>query len=295
MSQRPHLAYGTPRRLPKASSLHGRVVVLDIAFAAETSGASFKKITKKLIDGLGDRLAMWIDHHDHALHAAYRADPRFILATKAQHGACPEMVTPERVERAGPIDTICCHVDFDGLCSAAKWIRGGMEPYPGADEDARAIDTRLGTPSSLGSMLDRALRVRPKDDSLKTRVVHFLASGADDATAHQELAAIAAGYDALQDQAGQLAEKYRIFGGVAVVDVRGHSRPFDKTELLLLGQEHARVAVVHDARTVTIAARFDSGIDLLSLFQLEGGMPTRISLPAGRLRDVLDRLSNLDF
>ena len=41
---------------------------------------------------------------------------------------------PTRVEAAGPIDTICCHLDFDGLCSAAKWIRGGLEPYPeGAD------------------------------------------------------------------------------------------------------------------------------------------------------------------
>ena len=54
----PFIAYGTPRKLPKAKDLPGRVVVLDIAFAAQIGGASFDKVTRKLIDGLGDRLAM---------------------------------------------------------------------------------------------------------------------------------------------------------------------------------------------------------------------------------------------
>ena len=89
---------------------------------------------------------MWVDHHDSEEHALYKDDPRFVLATKAEHGACPEMITPELVARAGRIDTIVCHTDFDGLASAAKWIRDGVEPYPGCDDDARAIDTRIGTP-----------------------------------------------------------------------------------------------------------------------------------------------------
>src|SRR5688500_1077097 len=108
----PYLSYGTPRKLPKPKELPGRVVVLDVAFAANAGGASFEKVTKPFIDGLGDRLAMWVDHHDHEMHIAYAGDPRFVLATKAQHPACPEMVTPERVEAAGPIDTICAHGDF---------------------------------------------------------------------------------------------------------------------------------------------------------------------------------------
>ena len=58
--------------------------------------------------------------------------------------------------RAGPIDTVVCHVDFDGLASAAKWIRGGTEPYPGADDDARAVDTRLGDPGPTGKLVDFA-------------------------------------------------------------------------------------------------------------------------------------------
>ncbi|MEO7112381.1 MAG: hypothetical protein ABI183_18190, partial [Polyangiaceae bacterium] len=109
---RPHLEFATPRKLPKARDLNGRVVVLDLAFASE-AGGGFDKLTKPLIDGLGSRLAAWVDHHDHVLHAEYKKDPRFILATKAEHGACPEMITPDIVARAGDINTVVCHNDFD--------------------------------------------------------------------------------------------------------------------------------------------------------------------------------------
>ena len=103
LSPFPQLAYGTPRKLPRAKSLPGRVVVLDVAFAANAGGASFEGVTKPFLDGLGSRLAMWIDHHDHEMHAAYADDPRFVLHTKAEHGACPELVTPERVAWAGEL------------------------------------------------------------------------------------------------------------------------------------------------------------------------------------------------
>jgi hypothetical protein len=286
----PRVAYGTPRKLPSPKELLGRVVVLDIAFAAETAGASFEKVTKRFIDGLGPRLAMWIDHHDHARHAQYAGDPRFVLSTKAEHPACPEMVTPERVAAAGPIDTICCHVDFDGLCAAAKWINGGVEPYPGADEDARAIDTRMGTPSERAAIIDRALRGRPRDDGLKGLVVRFLAGGAGDAGLWEPIATAAESFRVTEADARRLARGYRVVGDIAVVDATVRSAPYDKTLLLLLGQERARIAVVHDETTVTCAARFDSGVNLLETLGLEGGMPTRVSVPKKRLRDVLERL-----
>ena len=285
----PHLAFGTPRKLPHARELTGRVAVLDIAFAADNAGSSFAKVTKKLIDGLGPRLAMWVDHHDHVLHEEYRKDPRFVLATKAQHGACPEMITPELVERAGPVDTICCHVDFDGLCSAAKWIRGGVEPYEGADDDARAIDTRIGTPSERALTIDRALRARPRDDGLKGLAVRFLATGATDAVLFAPMREAAEEIRALEEEARRLARKYHIESDVAVVDARG-AATYDKTHLLLLGQERARISVVHDDTTVTAAARFDSGVDLLALLGLEGGMPTRVSVGRERLDEVIEKL-----
>lgn len=286
----PHLAFGTPRKLPKASHLAGRVVVLDIAFAAGGSGTSFDKVTKKLIDGLGPRLAMWVDHHDHVMHARYADDPRFVLASKAEHGACPEMITPELVARAGPVDVICCHDDFDGLCSAAKWILGGVEPYPGADDDARAIDTRLGTPSERALVIDRALRARPRDDAMKGLVVRFLATGATDRALFAPIREAAEQMRAVEEETRELAKLYEVDGDLAIVDTRGVRVRYDKTLLLLLGQERARIAVVHDETTVSAAARFDSGVDLLSILGIEGGMPTRVSLPANRLDDVLARL-----
>lgn len=287
----PHIAFGTPRKLPKAKDLPGRVVVLDIAFAADQAGSGFEKVTKRFLDGLGDRLAMWVDHHDHARHVEYADDPRFVLRTKAQHGACPEMITPEMVERAGPVDTVCCHTDFDGLCSAAKWIRGGVEPYPGADDDARAIDTRIGVPSPRAATIDRALRGRPRDDGLKGLVVRFLATGATDASLFRAVEEAAETFAAMEEESRRLAKAYELQGNVAVVDARHRDGPYDKTLLLLLGQERARVAVVHDDTTVTAAAAFDSGIDLLALLDLDGGMPTRVSVARKRLADVLERLS----
>jgi hypothetical protein len=286
----PHLAYGTPRKLPNAKNLPGRVVVLDVAFAADTAGASFDKTTRPFLEGLGDRLAMWIDHHDHERHADYAHDPRFVLRTKAQHGACPELVTPERVAWAGPVQTVCCHVDFDGLCSAAKWIRGGEEPYPGADDDARAIDTRMGEASERAVIMDRALRGRPRDDALRGLIVRYLARGAGDRGLLSDIEAAAESLRALESQSKRLATRYRVEGDVAVCDARDRDGPYEKTLLLLLGQEIAPISVVHDETTVTAAARFDSGIDLVALLGLEGGMPTRVSVPAKRIKDVLRRL-----
>ena len=122
----PQLAFASPRLLPKAEKIAGRVVVLDIAFAATVgTSVSFELTTKPFLDGLGDRLAAWVDHHDHEKHAAFARDPRFVLATKAEHGACPEMVTPELVHTTGPIVSIVTHADLDGLYAAAMWILDG--------------------------------------------------------------------------------------------------------------------------------------------------------------------------
>ena len=289
MTAMPQLAFGTPRKLPKARELTGRVVVLDIAFAAGTGGASFEKTTKPFIDGLGDRLAMWIDHHDHVMHAAYADDPRFVLRTKAQHPACPEMVTAARVEAAGRVDTVCCHTDFDGLCAAAKWARGGEEPYTGADADARAIDTRMGEPSERARVIDRALRARPRDNALRGLIVRYLATGSGDAALYHPIADAAQELRPREDRARELARSYAVLGDVAMLRVEG-SEPYDKTLLLMLGQERARVAVVHDRDNVTAAARFDSGLDLIGLLGLEGGMPTVVSVPDSRLLELLDKL-----
>lgn len=296
------LAFATPRKLPKPSTLKGRVVVLDVAFASEASGGGFDKITKPFIDGLGPRLAAWVDHHDHALHERYKEDPRFVLASKAQHGACPEMVTPELCARIGKVDTIVCHTDFDGLCSAAKWLRGGVEPYPGADADARAIDTRLGIPSPIARRFDRAIRARPRDTALFGLIVRHLASGLEDLSLWAPIDAAGKELEGIEKVTLELARSFRrievpnptvpAIGSIAFLDVdRSRSRPtrgrYDKTMLLLAGQERASVAIVVDGDTLTFAAPFDSGVNFLDLLGLSGGMPTLVSVQRARLEEAL--------
>lgn len=307
-ASRPELAFATPRKLPKARELKGRVAVLDVAFASEASGGGFDKVTRPFIEGLGPRLAAWVDHHDHKLHASYAGDPRFTLSTKAEHGACPEMVTAEVVRRAGQVDTIVCHTDFDGLCSAAKWMRDGTEPYPGADDDARAVDTRIGTPSPTAQRFDRAIRAHPRDHALFGLIVRHLTDGLSDATLWTPIDAAATAFAASENASRAVADRYAVLElrppsnmaatagtgrthRVAIVEATAaeHGR-YDKTLLLLLGQERADIALVLDMDTLTLATKFDSGISFLALLGLSGGMPTLVSVHRDRTAEVLTKL-----
>src|SRR5262249_44987788 len=156
---------------------------------------------------------------------------------------------------------VVCHTDFDGLASAAKWIRGGSEPYPGCDDDARAIDTRLGTPSPLAERIDRALRARPRDTALFGLVVRHLARGLEDASLWEPIDAAAADLIPIERETRRAAEQYRrLEPGVALVDVSEGFDKVDKTLLLLLGQQRERVSVVVDRDNVSVAAPFDSGL-----------------------------------
>jgi hypothetical protein len=290
MSSQPRVVFASPRRLPKPSELEGRVVVLDIAFASEGLGKGFAKTTGKFIKALGPRLARWVDHHDHPVHAEFAHDPRFVLATKAEHGACPEMIDPELVRDTGPIDTIVAHFDLDGLYAAAKWIRGGHELYRGADDDARAVDTRIGEPSPEAMRIDKALRAHYRDEVLKQRIVRYLVEGLRPGPEREAIEAAAADYDRMAERAEQIASKYVVESGVALVKIPGGAGDFDKTELLLIGQTLAPVAVVVDHGNVSIAAAFDSGLDFVELLELGGGMPTRVNIPTKRLDDALAKI-----
>lgn len=286
----PKVVFASPRRLPKPRELDGRVVVLDIAFASEGLGKGFAKTTGKFIQQLGPRLARWVDHHDHPAHAEFASDERFVLATKAQHGACPEMIDPELVRDTGPIDTIVAHFDLDGLYAAAKWILGGHEIYPGADDDARAVDTRIGEPSPEAMRIDKALRAHYRDELLKQRMIRYLVEGLRPGPERDAIEEAAADYDRMARRAEEIASKYVVEDGVAVVKVPGGAGDFDKTELLLLGQRLAPVAVVVDGGNVSIAAAFDSGLDFVELLELGGGMPTRVNIPNKRLEPALAKI-----
>ncbi|MBK9070020.1 MAG: hypothetical protein IPL79_03295 [Myxococcales bacterium] len=290
----PALTFATPRKLPSPGKLTGRVVVLDVAFAANISASvSYEAITKPFLAKLGARLAAWVDHHDHERHVDYADDDRFVLATKAAHGACPEMITPALVSRIGPVDTIMCHVDLDGLYAAAKWILGGQEPYAGADADAYAVDTRLGVPSAIAMTIDNALRARFRDDELKRSVVHFLIGGQAAGVHRDRIDEASAEFAARAAGTAQLAARYVVRGRVAYLDATSKSAvAYDKTDLLLAGQTMAPVAMVRDSGQLAIAAAFASGWDFVSLLGLAGGMPTRISIPDQRLTEALEKINS---
>jgi hypothetical protein len=201
------------------------------------------------------------------------------------------MITPELVAHTGHVDTIVCHSDFDGLASAAKWMRGGIEPYPGCDADARAVDTRIGTPGPIAERIDRALRARPRDQALFGIIVRHLATGVTDASLWQHIDQAGAELAAMEAEARRLAGRYeRLDPGLVVVDASKRASPYDKTLLLLLGQERAPISVVIDGHSVTFAAAFDSGVNFLDKFGISGGMPTRVSIQRSKLAGALRAL-----
>jgi hypothetical protein len=201
------------------------------------------------------------------------------------------MVTPELVRTVGPVDTICAHVDLDGLYAAAKWILGGDEPYAGADDDARCVDTRIGEPGPIATRIDQALRAKFRDDQLKRAVVMWLVGGRKRG-AHDDLIEEAA-FEFSQRAAGTapLRQRYSVRGRVAVVDATAARTPYDKTDLLLAGQELAPVSMVRDSGNATIAASFSSGWDFVRLLELGGGMPTRVTVPDARWQEAIEKIN----
>lgn len=285
----PLVTFGSPRKLPGPGTVPGRVVVLDIAFAADSGGGvSFHTVTLPFLEGLGPRLAAWIDHHDHPEHGRFAGDERFLLASKQEVGACPEMITTELVERIGPVDSLLVHLDLDGLYAAAKWIRGGRPAYREADADARAVDTRLGEPTPLGHQVDQALRARFRDEGFRHRVLSFLVGSARRRGAlWEEIQAASQTFEKIAAATRRAADRYAIKGRVAVVRITPGETRIDKTYLLLLGQEKAEVAVVQQSGMITVAAPFTSGFDFPGMLDLRGGMPTRATAPESRLEQLL--------
>lgn len=286
-----NLAIATPRRLLPANKLLGQVVILDIAFGNKGGSKSYPSITHKLIDELGSRLAVYLDHHDSVFHKDFADDPRFYLASKSVHGACPEMITPEIVAAAGSVDTILCHNDFDGLASAAKWMSDGVEPYEGCDHDAWCIDTRLETPSIKAQQIDLALRAQPKDLEIKRLVVELFMRKLDWPEGWKVIHRAEEISRQREMNSARLAESYRsLTDYIVFVDTTHCEYEYDRTTLLLLGQQKAKISVMRVKDSVTFATAFNNKINFLKIFGLSGGMPTVASISLKRLPKALATL-----
>src|SRR5467141_3313421 len=290
-----------PGNLP-APPADGRVAVVDVAFAA---GENFEKSTRPFIEALGARLAIWIDHHEHPLGwARFREDPRFVLVPNRIAHACPELVTPEVVRKAGPVDVVVAHADLDGLLSAVKFLRNGVPPWPEADEDARAADSpgRGHALASFGQLLVEALdeaggTLRSKGrESLRQELVEGLVRAPeplpaklrkrleDLQRAHAETLA------PVEELAASAREEAR---GVLVVRFpKDLGRPVKKALLSRL-EARAPVGVVVEGRAVT-AATFREDLDLGRVDELTAGRSDyRFAQVDDAGRGIVQRLGRL--
>jgi hypothetical protein len=273
-----------PRHLPRPPTT-GRALVVDVAFAA---AGQWRVKTKPFLDGLGDRLVRFIDHHEHKeAWAVYGADPRFVLVPNRVAHACPELVTEALMDEVGPIDVVVAHHDFDGLVSAVKVLRRGRPPWQEADEDARAIDSpgrghRLSTFGALLSdAMDEAAVALERSEALalNERLARGLAvdgerlsaSLLDDIGALATRAAIAAD-DArrIVDRCGALEAP-----GVFVVRVSHKQDNRMRRHLLMLAESRATIGALHEpdpqGGAWLTAATFDERFDLERVAGFEGG------------------------
>ena len=274
-----------PRHLPKPPG--GRVVVVDVAFA---SGKQFEKKTKKLIDGLDDRLLMWIDHHEHkTAWEQYKHDPRFLLVSNRIAHACPELITTELVQKTeshhGHVDTIMAHCDFDGAIAAVKWMMGGEEPWPGADEDARFVDSpgRGHTISKTGLRIARAMGQAAQSYSRSMRI-DFMTRAAMAIVRQEESLELGDEIDTLsrrseeeENRAKAYALEYGKEEGRGIYVIRA-LEPLDnhmRRNLLIEAEERATLGVIHEpdkegGAWLTVAT-FSEKIDLSEVEFLDGG------------------------
>ena len=279
-----------PRHLPTVPK--GKVVVVDVAFAA---GKQYKSKTRPFIDALGNRLVRWVDHHVHPQGwAEVSGDRRFVLVPNKDAHACPELITPKVIDDAiddvGRPDTIVAHCDFDGLLSAVKWRLGGVEPWEGADEDARAIDSpgRGHALTSTGSRWAYALDEgsaryeREERLGLMTRVCDAItveaahgtppSAALRDEVATLEVAARQAAEDAERVCKERGREEH---SGVFVIRVDDKQDNRQRRNLLMAAEERAAIGALIEpdpqGGAWVYAATFDQTLDLERVDGFEGG------------------------
>lgn len=263
----------TPKILP-IPPLEGRVVTLDLAFAA---GDRYESATRPFIEELGLRLARWIDHHPHPAWSRYEGDPRFLLVDKTVAPACPQLVTPELVEEIGEVHHLFAHADFDGMITAVKYLLKGRPPYPEADEDGRAIDApgQGFVCSERGMRLARA--VERSRDAHPNQHGDFMLAMTDALVTGRESAELSAKIDRYDAQARKREAEARKYLDHAV---RDHPRimllriprmisPADKKNLLRELEEQATLGVIEEPSSVTVAT-FDSRMRLTEIRGLHG-------------------------
>ncbi len=263
-----------PDRLPPLAG--DRIVILDVAFASRDG---FVRATEPFLREAGDRIALWLDHHDHPQWPAMKGDPRFVLVPRRDARACPQLITSALVQRIGPVDGIIAHADFDGCMAAAKYLRGGHDPYSGSDEDARFADAPgkgfSCTARGLG-YLNAVEWLRHRGDSAAlmaflSELLEVLVNGVETPDFATKCAALgselAEHRKALAPHLGRAARPH---SEILFLRCDGLSGP-DKKFVLRELEERARVAVVFEGGYTTAATFDDERLDLAAMAGMDGG------------------------
>lgn len=220
------------------------------------------QMTEQFIEYLGDKLAVWTDHH--------QGWPEKYKNVRNYHFYIKEV-------------------------EACANLFAGKSHFAVSDAivaDAVAADTRKGELSPRGQLIEQATKANMQDDSIRVAAVKWLLG---DEPQKAVLERAAEKYAEIQKETNRFAVGYEVSGRVAIVDARNSNHEYDLTQLLLKGQKLAEFAVVKviDSRSkeerITIATL--SGKDLVKLFELPSGSPSRVSLEAARLPEVLEKLN----
>ena len=176
-------------------------------------------------------------------HVDYADDDRFTLATKAQHGGCPEMVTRKLSSGRGKlIPWPCTWTWMVSIPANGFWA---VRALPGADTDAEPW-TRRVSPGPIGANRPCVARAIP-DNSLSAH--HFLFV----ARTVRRPGGPSPGRSANRSSSGGGPAYLSALRPNNVAFVEAGKGGLTETELLLLGQT-AKVAVVK--RRAPAACRF---------------------------------------
>jgi hypothetical protein len=280
----------------------GPFVMLDVAFA----GGTGTDRTIAFIDAAGSRLRMWVDHHEHTgAWPRYADDPRFVLVPSRIAHACPELVTPEVVARAGAVDVLLAHHDFDGLMSAVRFQLGGREPYEGADEDARASDSpgRGHVLSGRGKRLTAALS-EAGGELDEEGFLSFYRQVGESLITGKESAVLSATIDDLERTAGEaqsraerLAEGARVEApGVAVLRIDAQLDGRMRRAVLSVLEARAAIGLVLEGtpkRYWATAATYCDSIALEEVVDLNRGRHDFRFGPTKTADRMIEQLSSL--
>lgn len=230
-----------------------QVVVVDIAVNNRDP-----QTTVDFIRRLGLNLDWWFDHH------------------QGWENVLGEVANPEK---------FAVNPDYSSCASLIVSLTEAPERESEVS-DAEASDTRRGSLSPKGEMVEAAIKADLKDDSIREAAFWWLLGDESQLPILEEAAER---YASVQEETSRLAAGFRVTGQVAVVEAGEGSGQFDLTQLLLAGQNLAPFAVVVSEGRLTVATK--SGVNLVDAFGLPSGAPFRVTLPAERLEEVLEKLS----